>query len=230
MSNVYKRHDLLWLDEEGRRRCLETARPFLAGAPREQLAALIGNPAIPAIVSRQEERRDGVLEAGFASPEKYDGTRLRTAVLVDVPHIVERADPFQVARRIAAMADFPRRAVIDAIAAAAQRRGLEAGFFGSTALQAVTGLPYCDEGSDLDVYARCRNTETDMRGFHDAVADFERECGVRIDVEVEYREVFGVKLKEIFSGVKTVLAKGLYSVELVPVQALGFGPVSGRAR
>lgn len=220
---MHKRHDLLWPDGEGRRKCLAAARSFLAGATPEQVAALIGNPAIPAIVSRQEERRPGVLEAGFASPEKYDGSRLRAAVLVDLDSVVETATPFQVPRRIAAMVDFPRRSLLDAVAGAASRFGFEAGFFGSTALQAVTGLPYCDEGSDVDVYVRraAGGTEASLRGFHGAVADLERDTGVRIDVEVEYDELFGIKLKEMFSGRKTVLAKGLYSVELIPVSALG---------
>lgn len=213
---MLKRHDLLWLNDAGREAALRTARPFLADATADQVATLLRRKEIPAIVSRQEERHEGHLAAGFASPEKYDGARLRVAVLADLDKVEQTMTPFQVAEQIADADTPPRRSLLEALLNAGEHSGIAVGFFGSTALQTVTGLPYCDETSDVDVYIKKNNADANLQTFHAAVLDLERESGIRIDVEYEYREIYGIKLKEIFAGRKLVLAKGLYSVELFP--------------
>lgn len=213
---MHRRHDLLWPDAEGRRAALATARPLLAGATREQVEALIGNPVIPAIVSRQEERHDGQLEAGFSSPEKYDGSRLRVAVLVPLDRVVKTATPFQVADWVTSVGEPLRQSILIELVEAAKKHDLTMGFFGSTALQAMTGLPYCDAGSDIDGYVKVAGSAPALSGFYRVVMELESESGIRIDIECEYEDVFGIKLKELFAGQKMVLAKGLHSAELFP--------------
>ncbi len=213
------RHDCLWLTAEGRRECLATARPLLPSATREQVEALILNPRIPAIVSRQEERGDDLLNAGFASPEKYGGNRLRVAVAVGPAHIVRTVTPFGLASVIRRAPDFPRRALLAALLDAAERSGFAAGFFGSVALRAATGLPYFGDGSDIDLCVRPARTGSDAHALHRAVLALEREHAVRIDAEVAVAAarggMFGVSLKELFGETKTVVAKGLHSVALL---------------
>ncbi len=219
----FNRHDLLWLNAEGRNECLATARPLLADATREAVEGLILNPRIPAIVSRQEERRSDRLDAGFSSPEKHEGSRLRVAVAVNPANIAKKSTPFDAADAIRRMPDFPRRALLAALLDAAERNGFAAGFFGSVALGAMTGLPYFGEGSDIDLCvqpAPGASAAPDARGLYRAMTALEEENNLRIDIEVAVKaaggESFGVNLKELIAGGKTVLAKGLHSVELLP--------------
>lgn len=99
------------------------------------------------------------------------------------------------------------------------------GVVGSVAMEIVTGRPYTNAASDLDLLIRnvcCEESKTWYRQF---VAVGEK-YGVAVDVEVVLADGYGVKAAELFAGFSnfskssTVLGKSLRNVKLLNRQAV----------
>ena len=110
--------------------------------------------------------------------------------------------------------DLPVFGVLDEAWALAAAAGLPCGVFGSVALQLASGLPFCHEGSDLDLVVKMGALGAVER-FYGAVVDLAQKSGVAIDVELELPDGAGIKLAELFDGGATVLAKGFTGVRLM---------------
>ena len=208
----YKRHDLVWLSEEGKKFALRNIRDCIPVVDEKIIEETILS-GIPAIIRRQEKAEDGLLCIGFSSPRIIDGVRLRIGCKTPPDCIVQHKTPFDVASREAG--DFPAYALIKALSAEGGKHHIQVGCFGSAALQMVTGLRYWKENSDLDIYLVNNGNQNDLEQFYTRLLEYEKKFGVSIDAEIEYPGQYGVKLKELFSEGKWVLGKGLYDAVLL---------------
>lgn len=59
-----------------------------------------------------------------------------------------------------------------------------------------------------------KGAESSLRELALGIGKIEKRNQVCFDVEVEYCDKYGIKLKELLSMQKTVMAKGLYDVQL----------------
>jgi phosphoribosyl-dephospho-CoA transferase len=174
---------------------------------------LFSSPPVPAIVRRQEPEADDLLCVGFSFPRIIEGTRLRLSARVPPDCVVRHKTPFDVLEYDTCR--LPAKEALRALADAGNKFHTRIGLFGSAALQLVTGLPYMQKESDLDIYLRHSGSGRELAQFYKQLVFIEEQSGVTVDAEIECHEQYGVKLKELFSPGKTVLAKGLYDVALL---------------
>jgi peroxiredoxin len=80
-------------------------------------------------------------------------------------------------------------------------------------LEIYTGLPYTDGRSDLDVVVAGVSMDEVAR-IVELADTLETSFPVRIDVEVQLEEGWGVNGRELLSGGDTVLVKGICEVKL----------------
>ena len=97
---------------------------------------------------------------------------------------------------------------------AAESRQLHFGLFGSAALEAVTGLPYLHDRSDIDAILG-PGSESAIHAFWDELLAVEQTTGVRADVELMFSPGKYIKLRELMSGGSTVLVKGQSEPQLL---------------
>lgn len=151
--------------------------------------------------------------AGF-SYWKYDnGSRLRMTAEIYKESVRKTCSPVDLCapdKRDRLCTAYP---LLSPIFAAADKCHIKPGLFGSTALEWVTGYPYRNQNSDLDLYL-LPLPGCDLQGFGHSLSLLEAQSGVRLDAEIELTGGYGVKLKELLSPSKTVLGKGLYDVVL----------------
>jgi phosphoribosyl-dephospho-CoA transferase len=169
---------------------------------------------VPAIVTRQDAEEPDTLRVGFSSPRVIDGLRLRIASRVPPDCVTGSKTPFDIIEGGEKYAH--NDAALAALMEAGDRYHTRVGCFGSVALQMVTGLPYRNGNSDLDLYLRHEGSREELELFFQSLLDIERGSGVQIDAEIEYRGQYGVKLKELFGTGTSVMGKGLYEVALLP--------------
>ncbi|WP_321329157.1 malonate decarboxylase holo-[acyl-carrier-protein] synthase [uncultured Ilyobacter sp.] len=202
---MYRRHDLLEI-KNVEKIIEEVASP----KEREALSEEIFN--IPAIVRRQDGTIQKKLQVGFSFPFKVDGIRFRIACSLDKAEITESISPYQVTQ-IYNNRSFNLN-ILDNIIESAKESEVEVGIFGSAALEIVTGYSYLDSNSDLDILVKSNSIEN-LKCFYSKVKKIEKNTGKLIDIELEIQNGFAIKLKEFLSDTATIIAKGLYSVELM---------------
>jgi phosphoribosyl-dephospho-CoA transferase len=202
---MYRRHDLLEI-KNVEKIIEEVASP----KEREALSEEIFN--IPAIVRRQDGTIQKKLQVGFSFPFKVDGIRFRIACSVDKAEITGSISPYQVTQ-IYNNSSFNLN-ILDNIIKSAMESEVEVGIFGSAALEIVTGYSYLDSNSDLDILVKSNSVEN-LKYFYSKVKKIEKNTGKLIDIEMEIQNGFSIKLKEFLSDTVTIIAKGLYSIELM---------------
>ncbi len=203
---MYKRHNLLYFCIEGREEALLTLEDV-----NEEIINLISNESVPAIVSRQDSRKDGYIQCGFTSPKTYDGSRLRIGVEVLSSRVEKYYTPFDLVENANKI---PKEELVNELIELGENTGFKVGFFGSFAMEIITGIKYTNEKSDIDIYIKRKRENFDFDKFYNSILELEEKHNIKIDGEVEIKEVFGVKIKEIYNTQKTVLAKGINSVEI----------------
>lgn len=213
---THRRHDLLFLSGEGYReaaRFAELVSP--PGAP--EFTYKLPMEGIPAIVKMQENYVEDWLEVGFSLPEKYRGNRVRVKSRVRTGEIAARLTPFDLAGE-EHRKNRPRCAALELLEDAVRGEGFEIGFFGSVAMQIATGHPYFSEGSDIDIYVKSSEEHPKVKRLFQKISTIEeREC-IRIDCEILYRDM-DIKLKELFSGQATIIARGLKGAQIIDIPA-----------
>jgi phosphoribosyl-dephospho-CoA transferase len=211
---VYKRHDLVRLSDAGLNYAARNIKNCIPPTPDNELYALLFSaPPIPAIVRRQETAENGYICVGFSFPVMIDGMRLRISSIVPLDCIIGHFTPFDAAQLN--REGLPDKEAVRALMDAGNEYHTRVGLFGSAALQLVTGLPYRQENSDLDIYLLHQGSARDLTRFYQRLTVIEEQFGINIDAEIECHGEYGVKLKELFGSGKTVLAKGLYDVTLL---------------
>lgn len=225
----WKRHTLIWLTEKGRHYAADhiltqpwetfTTEPHAADICKKNL---ILDPLIPGIICRQPSVPDNTLPvlqtktllAGFSHWKFEKGSRMRLAASFEPSAVNRSCSPFDLCKpddhdRLCRA--YPQ---LEAIFSIADRYGIELGLFGSTALEWVTGYPFRNQNSDIDLCIR-QTKNADLYGFGKSLVKLEDRCGTRLDAEIETADGYGIKLKELLSPSRTILAKGMYDVKIL---------------
>lgn len=216
-----KRHTLLDINDDGRLRMLAE----LAGSGpdsemlREKYAQVLlpeaAGSRIPGVVRREEgPLRHALIPVGFSAPTAGGEGRLRVASFTRPEEIVRMTSPYEL---LSLMTATPRNTCITALAIArvhAQVFGLTIGVWGSAALELYTGLPCTHNDSDLDLLIAAAPVAP-LHRFLLKVESIEKHFGLRVDVELELPNGYGVHLKELFGRGRTVIGKSLGDVTLL---------------
>lgn len=210
---MFARHDLVWLTSRGWQR-------VRASAPVEAIGALDGwrDGGWPAVVRRAEaDLAPGEVAIGFALPPRLeDGGKLRVGCHVDLADVQRRTRALPLVGALDAVPQAWRESL-----AALERQAADAGLglavYGSVALEALTGMHYLTEKSDIDLLLRPLNRQQLMAGLELFAA---HAATLPLDGEVVFPDGRAVAWKELRAafdsapGVR-VLAKGLERVALV---------------
>lgn len=216
----WKRHTLVWLTEEGRRYAADHVHTAAWEEPGSRgtdscKRKLICDHLVPGIICRQPSQsgsRQTIL-AGFSHWKHDGGTRLRTTAEILKESVWNACTPFDLCapdQRGRLCTAYP---LLEAVFEAADKYKIQPGLFGSTALEWMTGYPYRNRHSDLDL-CLMPLPGCDLERFGRALSLLETQNGTRLDAELEVAGGYGIKLKELLSPAKTVMGKGLYDVVL----------------
>lgn len=213
----WKRHTLLDISGAGRMKILTE----LAGNDqllREKFGGLLmperAGARIPGIVRREEsDPRPGSVAVGFSGPAAGENGRLRLAAFAYPEDILKTTSPYELLSFPIQLRTPCNRALTDAIASA-ETLGINIGVWGSAALELYTGLHYTHNGSDLDLLVQPAPIEM-LRRFLKNILELEERHALRIDVEVDLADGYGVHLKELLGKTRTVIGKSLTGVELL---------------
>jgi len=166
---------------------------------------------IPGIVCRPTQPlSQGQIQLGLSFPLRANGSRVRSAVVVQQSDIVNFMTPYQVLEN-GVLPHGPLARPLVRVLDCGASCGLQIGVIGSVALEIVTGHLYTTGSSDLDIVIAGGQLAI-MREFYHQMSTIAQESNVRIDVEVLLSDGSGVKLTELLSESRTVLAKSLTDV------------------
>jgi phosphoribosyl-dephospho-CoA transferase len=216
-----KRHTLVDVSDEGREFIL--AELAGSGADSSMLREKFGRillpkqagVRVPGIVRREEgSLRSGCVPVGFCEPVSRGERRLRIVAFARREDVVRVITPYELAyltipRRTASMA-----ALAEALLYA-KALDLVLGVWGSAAMELYTGLPCTHEGSDLDLLVAAASRER-LSSFMDEIKLIEGRFALRIDVELELPNGYGVQLKELMGQGRTIMGKSINGVALFP--------------
>ena len=210
---MFRRHDMLLIGTAGREHAL-TAACWYNPTIKETLLYQIIFSGTPPIVKAQEKPPGDFLEVGFSYHLLKDDVRVRLKSEVPIADILDVITPFDLIERIDDCKHRRIRNSLEELARFAEAHGLDAGVYGSCALELLTGMPYILPTSDIDIIVKCRNADADISGFYNAAAQVSRRYDTRFDIEILCHDGSGVKLAELLCEGKTVMCKGLYGAEL----------------
>lgn len=159
-----------------------------------------------------------LIQLGVSFPFRLDGVRVRSAIAVSKAEITAVHTPRGVAEYLSAK-HFAGADDLLSLVELGRSHDVEVGFFGSAALQTITGLAYFEQGSDIDIVVTANSVEK-LKEFHRALAAFAKKVGRRIDAEVTCVGGRGVKLEELMSNVTKVLSRGMDGVCLIDRQTV----------
>ena len=189
LTEIPCRHTLLHLSRAGEE-SLWLRRETVYPDPAAWEAVWERFRGIP-VITRRRAAPGELIPVGVSLPIRRDGGRWRMASQVPLDGVTKAVSAVQAAE----------------MCAQAPRYGAAAGLFGSAALEAVTGLPYCHAGSDLDVLLLPREG-VDLPALGGLLRRLEEKWGLRIDAEVALGSGRYGKLAELLSGSGTILVKG----------------------
>lgn len=204
LTEIPERHTMLFLSKAGEE-CLWLHKESIYPDPAAWTAVWDRFCGIP-VITRRRAAPGELIPVGMSLPIRQDGRRWRMASQVSLEGVVKTVSAVQAAERCAEGA-LPFSPLIAEVIQQAPRSGFAVGLFGSAALEAVTGLPYCHANSDLDVLLLPQE-DADLTALSGLLRRLEEKWGLRIDAEVALGgERYG-KLAELLSGSGTILVKG----------------------
>ncbi|MGM9520247.1 MAG: phosphoribosyl-dephospho-CoA transferase MdcG domain-containing protein, partial [Phascolarctobacterium sp.] len=141
-------------------------------------------------------------------------TRIRIGAFTEMQDVETIMTPYEVMQRKAFTVEEPTHCMqtILALYKMADQFDLQIGVLGSAALELVTGLPYTDEASDVDILLKPAPYEKLLDFYRTAKENF---ADIPLDFELDLPNGYGVKLAEVFMETKTVLGKSLDNVDLL---------------
>ena len=190
MNNLLPRHTLVWPTPAGWTHIVREDPDDEAAGAFEQWFTRDW----PLVVRRpeMEEYDDAEIALGLPLPPSHGKRRLKTRL--PLSEIARHASPLaldQVARALPG--EWQRAALALANDAIALRMRLQA--FGSAAWQAITGLPYLHEGSDLDLLFHPRDAD-EIATMLGLLGHWERTHGRRADGEIVFPDGAAVSWRE----------------------------------
>jgi phosphoribosyl-dephospho-CoA transferase len=202
-----RRHDLAFVSVAGWRSLLKK---------HEDLAA---NPLVARwvengwpLVRRRAAPGDGE-GAPLGLPLPPVAGKRRLAIVMDAEAIVSVAPP-PILRSARDAAPAAWHATLDAIDRLATRHDVEARVFGSLAWQALTGLDYLTDQSDLDLLLYPRR-EAGLRTLTESLAAIEERAPMRLDGELAFGGGWAVNWRELYAESREILVKTTDDVYLV---------------
>ena len=191
---------------------------IIASIPHQGLRDLVAQGRVPGIVRRDEAHPVAtgaphytdadIVPIGFVYPYREYGMRVRHPSHVAGRDILRVTTPYE----LVALEYEQRTAALEALASLSGSFPL--GVWGSAAMEIITGLPYTDDLSDVDLLVRGCSTD-ELSELSREVSAAEAAFGIRIDVEVALSNGYGINLKEYLSLSPEVLAKGVSDVILI---------------
>lgn len=209
-----KRHDLVFISQAGKDKIWEELSDQYQGRELSMVRdVLLGANDIPGFVRRSDERPKEVA-LGFVHPQRINGNRIRIAAFTGVENVEIIMTPYEVMQRKVFTIKGATRCIetIIALYALADEFDLQIGVLGSAALELATGLPYTDEGSDVDVLLKPAPYDRLLDFYRTAKENF---SDIPLDFELDLPNGYGVKLAEVFMDTKTLLGKSLDSVNIL---------------
>lgn len=209
-----KRHNLVFVSQKGKDRIWQELAPKYQGEALELVQDVLqGNYNVPGFVRRSEERPEEVA-VGFVHHKRMQGNRIRIGAFTEMQDVETIMTPYEVMQRKAFTVEEPNHCMqtILALYKLADQFDLQIGVLGSAALELVTGLPYTDEASDVDILLKPAPYERLLDFYRTAKENFE---DIPLDFELDLPNGYGVKLAEVFMDTKTVLGKSLDNVDLL---------------
>lgn len=204
LTEIPQRHTLLYLSRSGREflwQNRESAYPDFTSweAVWRQFRS------VP-VITRRWVAPGALIPVGISLPVRQGGGRWRMASQVPFHEVVETISAIEAAemcveRRLAF------GGLVEELICQVPRYGAVVGVFGSAALEAVTGLPYCHANSDLDVILLPQKG-VDLLALGKLFRCLEEKWGFHIDGEIAIDQNKYGKLSELLSGSDTILVKG----------------------
>lgn len=209
-----KRHNLVFVSRKGKDRIWQELAPKYQGEALELVRDVLqGDHNVPGFVRRSEERPEEVA-IGFVHHRRMQGNRIRIGAFTEMQDVETIMTPYEVMQRKAFTVEEPTHCMetILALYKMADQFDLQIGVLGSAALELVTGLPYTDEASDVDILLKPAPYEKLLDFYRTAKENF---ADIPLDFELDLPNGYGVKLAEVFMDTKTVLGKSLDNVDLL---------------
>lgn len=209
-----KRHNLVFVSQKGKDRIWQELAPKYQGEALELVQDVLqGTHNVPGFVRRSEERPEEVA-IGFVHHRRMQGNRIRIGAFTEMQDVETIMTPYEVMQRKAFTVEEPTHCMqtILALYKMADQFDLQIGVLGSAALELVTGLPYTDEASDVDILLKPAPYEKLLDFYRTAKENF---ADIPLDFELDLPNGYGVKLAEVFMETKTVLGKSLDNVDLL---------------
>lgn len=208
-----KRHDLVFLTEAGRKSVLQRVTQQIKNKEALKAAEEIfcAAAAVPGIVRRDDTGADCGIAIGFVHYRRIDGNRMRIAAYATEEEIDRIVSVYALTgcsnqQRTECMR------IIDAIKSLADDMGLQIGILGSAGMELVTGLPYTDECSDIDILLKPAPYGV-LQQFYTKAKLLSPQ--INMDFELELPNGYGIKLAELFMDTSTVLGKSIKDVDLL---------------
>ncbi len=210
-----RRHDLVYVSPAWWRSEL-AARGDLEAIPRVALWAEKGWPLIARRPMRGEG--DGV---ALGLPLPPSAGKRRLPFLIEPVHILSTAPPpaLSSVRCVAPRAWWP---TLDRLDKLASERSLEARVFGALAWQALTGLDYLTDRSDLDFLLHVHR-HADLRRLTADLAEIDAPAPMRLDGELIRDDGAAVCWREFHAGAREVLVKTAGGVALLDTHLFALG-------
>ncbi|MDY4920208.1 MAG: malonate decarboxylase holo-[acyl-carrier-protein] synthase [Phascolarctobacterium sp.] len=209
-----KRHTLVFVSQKGKDKIWQELAGKYEGEALELVRDVLqGSYDVPGFIRRSDERPDE-LAIGFVHHRRLQGNRIRIAAFTDMQDIEAIMSPYEVIERRAFAVEQQTLCIstIVSLYKMAEDFGLQVGVLGSAALELVTGLPYTDEASDVDLLLKPAPYDKLLDFYRTAKENFK---GIPMDFELDLPNGYGVKLAEVFMDTRTVLGKSLDNVDIL---------------
>jgi phosphoribosyl-dephospho-CoA transferase len=213
----YGRHQMLRISGEGRERILRERLQSASDASEaplleELFRGSFSRGTAPAIVRRPDQACGAMVAVGFVHPRLKEGRRFRVASAVKSEEIAGLISPYGLPWQ-----DYEERTpVMELLRRLSELPGTRArlGAIGSAAMEIVTGAPYTNDDSDLDLLLRdCSRGE--LSQIYESIRRLSGAFRLEADVEIELPNGYGIKAAEFFSNSGTLLGKSVEDVRLL---------------
>lgn len=210
-----KRHNLVFISKQGKDKIWSDISTRYDGESKHLAEEVLqGNVDIPGFVRRNDAENTEGIAIGFVHHKRIDGNRIRIGAFTAAEDVVTIMTPYEVLTRRAFAFTTRNRCmqIVRQLYELADVFDLQIGVLGSAALELITGLPYTDENSDIDLIVKPAGYNRLLQFYRAAQAC----CSdINMDFELDLPNGYGVKLVEIFMETQTVLGKSLEDVSLL---------------
>lgn len=227
--NTFNRHDLVWLNIDAVKHA-----EYSGPAPMEPISALsllhrwvLGN--YPLIVARQADVPPGLLRVGLAEPASWGKRRL--SFLVNTGDVLQHQTGPCLADVLAKLPPAWQFGA-NMLQAYLNELNMQAQVYGSTAIEAVTGLPCLTDNSDLDVLFKPASWES-VEALCARLKQLSQDHpAFKVDGEVLSPAGDAVQWLELCSESEQVLAKNNTEVRLLKLSEFknAFKPQAGEVQ